>query len=302
MNFIQKIGIAYLVTIGLQVLAVPHIQQIQVTRQVGSSCGYHAVYNATAVDTLAWQAVPLTSAAIIQEARQYRDFIQRDAILGDTIIDLANQLNVGNLYCVNGRNGLAFAGSSQGSQEGNQFLRDVVANRQNANPLIGHFVVNTGSHWVTFSVVKQPDQEVMILYMDSMNTPLARNRVAQTVGNTLLTRLGGVAERTGGQNARGARAERSERAEERVPGRAGRSSYGRSGRNSVQPERGFRRNHRPDNNSRRPEYVQPDYASAYDQDDVQVQEASKDTEFSYKTYLAVGLVCFLIGLKFGSTR
>ena len=322
--FMQRIGLAYLVALGAQIVAVPRIQQIQVTQQTGSSCGYHAVYNATAVDTLALQGGQLTSAAIVQEARQYRNFIQRDAILGDTIIHLANQVGTGNLYCVNGRNGLAFAGSSQGSQEGNQFLDDVVAQRQHAYPMIGHFVVNTGGHWVTFSVVKQPGQETIILYMDSVNNPLARNRTAQAVGNALLVRLGGVAERVNAPGARGSeraagRTGRNSDKPERNFGRAGRSSdglernfgradrvgnraerapFGRSGRNSVKPERGFGNRRGPDSNFRQPEYVQEsDYASAYDERDVPVAQMSEATGFSYKTYLAVGLVFLLIGLK-----
>jgi len=287
-TFLQRLGLTYLVTIGIQVLAVPHIQQIRVTQQVGNSCGYHAAYNATAVDTLAWQGRQLTSAAIVQEARQYRDFIQGDALFDYAIIHIANQEGTVNLYCVNGHNGLAFAGSSNGSQDGNQFLRDVVMQRDHAHPMIGHFVVNTGWHWVTFSVVKRPGQEVTIVYMDSMNTPLARNRVAQAVGNTLLTRLGGVAQRVDASGSRG-------------PQRSGRARdfAGRSARNAVNSARGFRgNNRRTDNKVRQPEFDQEqNYTPAYDEDDISIQATRKDTGFSYKTYLAVGLVCFLIGLR-----
>lgn len=315
-NFIQRIGLVYLLALGAQVLAVPHIQQIQVTQQVGSSCGYHAVYNAKAVDTLAWQDRQLTSAVVIQEARQYRNRIQRDALLTDTIIDLADDSDIANLYCINGRNGLAFAGSSAGSQEGNQFLGDIVAQGHHALPMIGHFVVNTGGHWVTFSVVKQPGEETIILYMDSSNVPLARNRTAQAVGNALLVRLGGVAQRVNAPGARGS---------DRVSGRAGRTSSGRSakagraervgnversgraervssGRSGKAPDRSERisgnNRRRPDAHGRQPEYVQePDYAPADNKRDLSVQKAPKNTGFSYKTYLAVGLVCVLIGMN-----
>lgn len=274
--FIQRLGIACLLTFGAQILAVPHIQQIQVTQQTGSSCGYHSVYNAQAVETLALAGMPLTSAAVVQEARQYRNLIQRDAILGDTIIDLANQLGIENLYCINGRNGLAFAGSSQDAQDGNLFLNDVRTQRQHVQTMIGHFVVNTGGHWVVFSVIKNPGQEATIVYMDSINTPLARNRVAQTVGNALLARLGV----NGPMN---------------VPGVA--RNFGNY-RGKANGKRRFDRNRRSDDSvdqfddeqNPEQEYIQEDM-----EQNTQTQ-TPKNTGFSYKTYIAVALVCFAIGM------
>lgn len=261
-------GLACLMVISAQIVAVPRIQQIQVTQQTGSSCGYHAVFNAKAVETLALQGRQLTAAAVVQEARQYRQHIQRDALLADTIIDLANQLDIENLYCVNGGRGLAFAGSSLGSQDGNQFLADIAAQRQPAHTMIGHFVVNTGGHWVVFSVVKQPGQEPTVLYMDSINTPLSRNRTAQTVGNALLARLGVVA--------------------------AGRNAVPRPERN-VGKNRSRKSNAVANNNSRKVNHVQE-----HNERDVQVKKEPKKSGFSYKTYIAVVLVSLFLGVTFSS--
>ena len=276
-TFIQRLGLAYLLALGAQIVAVPHIQQIRVTQQTGSSCGYHSVYNAQAVETLALAGRPLTAASIVQEAGQYRNFIQRDAILGDIIIDLANQLGIENLYCINGGNGLAFGGSSQNAQDGHLFLNDVATQRQHAQLMIGHFVVNTGGHWVVFSVIKNPGQEATVLYMDSINTPLSHNRVAQTVGNALLARLGGrvnapAAERNAGKQ------------------RGGRAQGNFNGKRSMD------RNRRSDDN-----FNQSDYEQKYEQEDTaqdtQTQETPKSTGFSYKTYIAVALVCLVIGFS-----
>ncbi len=272
--FMQRLGLVYLLAIGAQILAVPHIQQIQVTQQAGSSCGYHSVYNAQAVETLALDGRQLTAAAVVQEARQYKNFIERDAILGDTIIDLANQLDIGNLYCISGRNGLVFAGSSMGAQDGNQFLNDIATQRYQDQSMIGHFVVNTGGHWVVFSVIKHPGQEMTIVYMDSLNTPLSRNRTAQTVGNALLARL----RVAGGRNNVPA-----------VDRNAGRQR-GRSNGN-FNAEKNFDKNRRSDDN-----FNQPDYEQDTEQD-TQIQEEPKSTGFSYKTYIAVGLVCLVIGFS-----
>lgn len=265
-TFLQRISLLSLLTLGMQVLAIPGIQEIRVTQQTGASCGYHATYNAQAVETLALQGDQLTSAAIVREAGQYRNFIQRDAILGDTIIDLANQLGIGNLYCINGRNGLNFAGACRGAQDGNQFLRDVATQQHHVLPLIGHFIVNTGGHWVLFSVVKHPGQQPTVLYMDSVNTPLARNRTALAIGTALLGRLGIAV------NIHNPRPERD--------GARQRKANGRNGRVDQS------------------DYVQEvDYASAYEEDDTAIEETAQDTGFAYKTYLAVGLICLLIGFS-----
>lgn len=277
MKYMKRLGLAYLLALGAQILAVPHIQQIRVIQQTGSSCGYHSVYNAQAVETLALAGMPLTAASIVQEAVQYRNFIQRDAILGDTIIDLANQLGIANLYCINGRNGLAFAGSSQDAQDGHQFLNDVRTQRQHVQPMIGHFVVNTGGHWVVFSVIKNPGQEATIVYMDSMNTQLSRNRVAQTVGNALLTRLGVAA---------GGRMD--------VPGVERNFGKQRDSKN-----RNFNGKRRFDRNRRSDDSDQSDYEQEYTQEDTEQNtqiQTPKNTGFSYKTYIAVALVCFAIGV------
>jgi len=265
-------GLACLVVLGTQMLAVPHIQQINVMQQTGSSCGYHAVYNAQAVETLALQGRQLVAAAVVGQARQYREFIQKDALLGDTIIDLASQLGIGNLYCINGRNnGLSFAGSSQGAQDGDLFLQDIATQREYGYPKVGHFVVNTGGHWVVFSVIKHVGQQPIVLYMDSLNTPLSRNRTAQAVGNALLARLG----------------------------IAGRVDVGRApGRPDRNAGRGYRK---PDKRGTYPKYTQEDTEQdSYGQDsaqDTQIQKAPKSDGFSYKTYIAVGLVCLLIGFN-----
>jgi hypothetical protein len=255
---------------GMQIIAAPRIQQIHVTQQKGSSCGYHAVYNAQSVETLVLDGTPITSSAVIQEARQYQQHIQRNALITDELIDLANQLDIDNFYCVDGGQGLTFAGSSAGAQDGNRFLQAVRTQNQHINPLIGHFIVNTGGHWVVFSVIKESGEQPVIIYTDSLNTPLSRNRVASTIGNALVARLGGT---------------------------AGADTASRSTRRNDNNQRNLGGRRAPNRNGRESDYVPSvrDESQDSQNNDKKINHYTPTNEvYSYKMYIAAGLIALLV--------
>ena len=165
------------------------VTQLQAVQQSGASCGYHAVFNAKAMQTLINQGKKITSQAVQVIVTSYQPHIGTNELTTDYIIYLADQYHIKNLYCIQFQSGRLFKpiGSSQIAEEIDQAL---IKFRTLEDPQSCFFIVNTGGHWILTAAIKNSDQSIEIFYLDSQNVP-SLNR-AQELGRYIVDLINGT--------------------------------------------------------------------------------------------------------------
>jgi hypothetical protein len=171
--------------------APPHnrtVTHLRVIDQKGVSCGYHAAFNAKALDTLISQGTDITGNSVQQEARQYLPYIQKGKELTtEDIMGLADLINLHNIYIVScKRHSIQSGGVHFDLKQDYAGFLHTIHQRTTA---IGHFICNTGGHWVTFSIIKNA-AGIQVFYMNSTNTPLEKDAIAQTLAGHIFEKLG----------------------------------------------------------------------------------------------------------------
>jgi hypothetical protein len=185
-----------------------HLTHLEVSRQAdATSCGYHATFNAWALQELVTRELPITSEYIQQLASQHHRLIIPDHMLEigysnnpfrpDYILELAQRIGLtDNLYFLtyfakgNSINGKVF--DSAGMRDNldhtySEFL-ETIRHRDSEGVLVGHIICNyNNGHWTTFSVVKRPNQVPQVYYMNSTNASLKVDSCAYAVAEHILS-------------------------------------------------------------------------------------------------------------------
>ena len=172
-------------------IKLPPYLQLIVTQQKGYSCGFHAVFNALAIQMLFKKAEELTSRNIIDKAKLcHTQIVRTDVLLPYIAVDKLAQGNELRDFFV-----LSYDGTTQKmgfTDLKNQSPSDVetalIKLKTSISGLI-HFICNTGEHWVSISVVKCIGQNPFLLYMDSLNKTVAERKVVAKFLNYLHARL-----------------------------------------------------------------------------------------------------------------
>lgn len=137
--------------------------------QVGATCGYHAAINALAIQHLLDRGIKITQDAVKAEAQNHLHLIQgaQNIEIGQIIEFVSHKAQLRNCYflAIQG-NEIIPAGTGTDNNYSMQQLFDLFGTDR---PLCAHFILNTGGHWVVFTVVQQ-NQEIQLFYQDSNNT------------------------------------------------------------------------------------------------------------------------------------
>jgi hypothetical protein len=153
-------------------------------------CGHHAAINAKVIQTLVEQGKEITAANIQTEARKYSHLIPKDKVTGEIseiILRYAGQLNINYLYFVKHDKATGFvpAGLAQHVNEDmDSFFKSIWVENKT-----GHFICNTGGHWILISIIKTADQATpRVIVLDSANPKQLGSTTIHMV-NTLLKKL-----------------------------------------------------------------------------------------------------------------
>lgn len=165
-------------------LPLPHIlnnaHHLKVEQQTGVSCGYHATFNACAIEELFREGKQLTSQAIQNSAKQYHHLIRNNHAIeiSEIINTLVPQVKLTNCYFLKIENrkvqpaGITF--------DIHQTLEVQIKQLSITDKKIIHCICNTGWHWVTVSIIKDAGKEPYIVYANSTNTPVTVGSPAYT--------------------------------------------------------------------------------------------------------------------------
>jgi len=196
-----------------QELQNTHLTHLAVSRQNDStSCGYHATFNAWAVQELITREISITGEYIQQLAMQHHQLILPDHLLEigfsnnpnkpDYILELAQRIGLtDNLYFLNyaakgnNVNGKVFDVGGVRDNLNHSYVEflETIRYRDNEGVLVGHIICNyNNGHWTTFSVVKKPNQVPEIYYMNSTNASLKVDSSAYAVAEHVLALISSV--------------------------------------------------------------------------------------------------------------
>ncbi len=179
-----------------------HLTHLAVSRQNDStSCGYHATFNAWALQELITREGFITGKDVQQLALQHHRLILPDHLLEigysnnpdkpDYIIELAQRVGLtDNLYFLNYRtegNTFGIAGVRDNLNHSYVEFLETIRYRDDEGVLVGHIICNyNNGHWTTFSVVKRPNHVPEIYYMNSTNASLDVDSSAKAVAKHIL--------------------------------------------------------------------------------------------------------------------
>lgn len=169
-----------------------HLTHLAVSRQQDStSCGYHATFNAWALQELVTREQPITGKAVQELATQHHILIKPGQLeIGhsdnpenpDCILNIAQQIGLtNNLYFLNytpkgnAISGKIFDTAGVADNLNHDYLEflQTIRYRDSEGVLVGHIICSyDNAHWTVFSVVKRPNQVPEVYYMNSTNTPL----------------------------------------------------------------------------------------------------------------------------------
>lgn len=158
--------------------SLPHVtvHHIKVTQQTGCQCGSRSVANALAVQDLVCAGQPLTAGSIRSKASYY------DRILINRVIDdyelvqlaLKNKLHNAHIVCKNpvSKDAALWPYIVTSIETWDNSLKEITTAIKNESNILMQLICNTGGHWVLLSIIKEEDQVLHILYMDSCNSRL----------------------------------------------------------------------------------------------------------------------------------
>jgi len=184
-----------------------NLTHLAVSRQKDStSCGYHACFNAWALQELITREVPITGQAIQELAEQHHHRIIPGHLLEigysdnpdkpDYILGLAQRIGLtDNIYFLhyapkgNTINGKIFdvAGAQDNLNHSYIEFLETIRYRDAEGVLVGHIICTYDNrHWTTFSVVKRPNQVPELYYMNSTNASLKDDVAGYAVAEHIL--------------------------------------------------------------------------------------------------------------------
>lgn len=184
-----------------------HLTHLVVSRQNDStSCGYHATFNAWALQELVTREQIITGNAVQELARQYHRLIVPEHLLEigysdnpnkpDCIMSVAQQVGLtNNLYFLNytargnAINGEKFYVAGVADKLNHDYVEflQTIRYRDGEGVLVGHIICNyNNGHWTLFSVVKRPNQVPEIYYMNSTNVSLKDDAAGYAVAEHIL--------------------------------------------------------------------------------------------------------------------
>lgn len=145
------------------------IYYLAITNQLGSSCGYHAVANAWAIQNLITANTVITPAAIDKEKGSMGSSSE---ICNETLINQATELKIKNLYvmAVAKNKKIYEVQHTSNSNSLETCFKYLKENKQKS----AFFVFNVPGHWVLIAVIKE-NSKANIMLLDSANTPLTAN-------------------------------------------------------------------------------------------------------------------------------
>ncbi len=185
-----------------------NLTHLAVSRQNDStSCGYHATFNAWALQELITREELITGQAVQELAMQYHHLILPDHLLEighssnpdkpDYILELAQRVGLtDNVYFLNYAaqgntiNGKIFDVAGVQDKLNHDYVEflQTIRYRDGEGVLVGHIICNyNNAHWTTFSVVKRPNQVPEIYYMNSTNASLKDDSSAYAVAEHIVT-------------------------------------------------------------------------------------------------------------------
>lgn len=177
-----------------------NIVQLQVQTQFNNSCGYHAIANAIAAQNLYISGQAITSQGTRENAPIYLEGLliaegfESDNQVGydhqladDRAAELANNIGLQNYYVLNQKDYRYITDPDVPDiyisykidnpltlEQTEEEYKTMVKNAVLQNPLT-IFLCCSGAHWVTFVIIKEPNKNVSIFYMDSINTELQKS-------------------------------------------------------------------------------------------------------------------------------
>lgn len=188
-----------------------YLTHLAVSRQKdATSCGYHATFNAWALQELITRQINITGKNIQDLASQHHHLILPDHLLEigysnnpdkpDYILELAQRIGLtDNLYFLNYyakgnpiNHKIFDAGGVQENLNHSyeEFLQ-TIRYRDDEGILVGHIICDyNNGHWTTFSVVKKPNHVPEIYYMNSTNAPLAVDSSGYAVAKHIVELVG----------------------------------------------------------------------------------------------------------------
>jgi len=166
-----------------RIVPAKNLERITAIKQQGATCGHHAIFNARAIQNLIDQNKPIIAANIQQETRQYLPRIKdhNDREISELLTEHAQDLNLHNLnlYFIECDDQAGFIPAGIGfntPEDHNTFLQTIWLENK-----IGHFICNTGGHWVTLTVLKLAgDVEPRVIFMDSANPKVISQKIHKT--------------------------------------------------------------------------------------------------------------------------
>ncbi len=153
--------------------------QLQANQQSGATCGYHAAFNAKAIQDLFKAGTPIDEKAIQHQARTYFRYLgKHDLEIAEIIIDVGQKIGLKNVYFLgyDRKNGVYPAGVLNEQEDLDTFFKTL----QTKQAFLAHFICNTGGHWVLISLFKQPQKPLRIIYLDSVNNSLKPDSIGYT--------------------------------------------------------------------------------------------------------------------------
>lgn len=188
--------------------------QIPSYQQHGVECGYCALFNTYAIRTLINQQTSITAPKIQNLTQQYvQKYAQQNKALSiGNMAELIKKLDLAipNTYFLttgaqyNGNTsylteientGLYAAGVSAGTNSTHSIdkLSKLIATTIQSNSAsVISFIIQSGWHWVSITMHKKPNKQVMIWYQDSQNNPVRYNKKITTFMKRLVTILENV--------------------------------------------------------------------------------------------------------------
>lgn len=158
--------------------------------QGANQCGHYAAINAKAIQTLVEQEKELTAANIQAEARNYVHLVpaQVTGEVSEILLRYGQSLNLHYLYFIKHDKNTGFVPAGLAphvDEEIDSFVKSIWVENK-----VGHFICNTGGHWILLSVIKRPGQEKpRIILLDSAN-PAQPGHITCRIASTLLDKLG----------------------------------------------------------------------------------------------------------------
>ena len=135
--------------------------------QTGSTCGYHATFNAKAIQDLVQEGKAITEKNVQEYARKYFHHLSNHSLETVEIIMLARVLGLKNVYFLayDKKIGVKPAGVFDVEHD----LDTMLQTAKTKKAALAHFICNTGNHWVLLSLIKKPGKKPYLVYLDSIN-------------------------------------------------------------------------------------------------------------------------------------